>query len=168
MRLGKRLSQNILFLNACCIEFANKYLNNMYPPQPAVGEMQPGFDQQGKKICLHCPLYACHFMAGLHEVLSDPFLHVVTLVCWDGHSVRCNKLFLATCSSYFRQVLALQGNSVIPLPGITSEVLSVLLDFMCQGHIYVRPQILPSVMQAATTLQIKGFQSACDTLPQRD
>ena len=98
-------------------------------------------------------------MTGLFEVLSDSHLQDMTLVCCDGRSVRTNKLLLAACSPYFRQVLAQQGSDLF-LPGITSEVLNVLLVFMFRGDVHVSHRLLPYVSHAAIILQIKGFQTA--------
>lgn len=115
-------------------------------------------------VSLRCPRYAIQLMTGLLEVLCDSHLQDVTLVCCDGRSVRTNKLLLAASSQYFRQVLTLQGSELF-LPGITSEVLNILLVFMFRGDVHVSQHLLPHVMHAAATLQIKGFQAACALIP---
>ena len=108
----------------------------MYPsfsvsaPMARYHPQQPRFAPQEELASLRCPRYAFQLMNGLIEVLSDLHLQDVTLVCCDGRSVRSNKLLLAACSPYFRQVLAQKDIEVIPLLGITLEVLDVLLVFM--------------------------------------
>ena len=119
---------------------------------------------QEELVSLRCPRYTFQLMTGLLEVLCDSHLQDVTLVCCDGRSVRTNKLLLAASSQYFRQVLTLQGSELF-LPGITSEVLNILLVFMFRGDVHVSQRLLPYVMHAATTLQIKGFQAACALIP---
>ena len=115
-------------------------------------------------VILRCPSYAFQLMTGLIEVMSDVHLQDVTLVCSDGQFVRSNKLLLAASSPYFRQHLAYHGSEIY-LPGITSDVLNILLTFMLQGNVQVNPSILPFVISAATILNIKGFQAACTMIP---
>lgn len=149
----------------------------MYPSFPLSGSIPSYHSQQSLNmfqqhrshpcedlVSLRCPRYAFQLMTGLLEVLSDSHLQDVTLVCCDGLSVRTNKLLLAAGSPYFRHVLALQGSELY-LPGITSEVLNVLLMFMLRGDVQVSHRLLPYVMNAATTLQIRGFQTACAMIP---
>ena len=136
-----------------------------YPPQQVMGMIPSSFAQQEDLASLRCPRYAFQLMTGMLEVLSEPYLQDITLVCSDGRSVRSNKLLLAACSPYFRQVLAMQNNEVY-LPGITFEVLNVLLVFMFRGNVDVSQLLLPYVMQAANSLQIRGFQEAWSALPQ--
>ena len=135
-----------LFVPTCMPSFHHQQLG---------GVAQTGFAPQVELANLVCQQYALNLMNGIIEVLSDPHLQDVIILCCDGRSVRSNKLLLAAWSPYFRQVLALQGNEVY-LPGITSEVFDVLLVFMYRGNVQVSSYLLPSVMEAATTLQIRA------------
>ena len=103
-------------------------------------------------------------MAGILEVLNDSHLQDITLVCCDGQRIRTNRVLLSASSPYFRQALTRQGSELY-LPGITSEILNVLLVFMFNGDIQVSHCLLPHVIHAATTLQIRGFQDACAMIP---
>ena len=103
-------------------------------------------------------------MAGLLEVLNDSHLQDMTLVCCDGQRIQTNRLLLSASSPYFRQALVGQGSELY-LPGITSEILNVLLVFMFHGDIQVSHSLLPHVIHAATILQIRGFQDACAMIP---
>ena len=135
-----------------------------YPPQQVTDMIPSRFAPQEDLASLRCPRYAFQLMTGMLKVLSEPYLQDVTLVCSDGRSVMSNKLLLAACSPYFRQDLTMQNNEVY-LPGITFEVLNVLLVFMFQGNVDVSSLLLPYVMQAADSLQILGFQDAWSALP---
>ena len=135
-----------------------------YHPQPALNLLQSKSSPQEDLVSLRCPRYSFQFMTSLFEVFSDSHLQDMALICCNGPFVRTNKLLLAACSPYFRQVLAIQGSELY-LPGITAEVLNVLLVFMISGDVHVSHRLLPYVMHAATTLQIKGFQDACNMIP---
>ena len=131
-----------------------------YHQQQVQNGLHQKFHPKEDLVSLRCPQYAFQLMSGLLEVMGDAHLQDITLVCSDGKFVRSNKLLLSASSPYFRQVLPLQGSQMY-LPGITSDVLNLLLIFMLQGDIQVNHSILTFVIQAATTLQIRGFQAAC-------
>ena len=103
-------------------------------------------------------------MTGLLEVLNDSHLQDMTLICCDGQYVRSNKILLSASSPYFRQVLAYQGKELY-LPGVTSEIMHILLVFIYEGVVHVSQHQLPYVTRAATSLQIRGFQEACAMIP---
>ena len=141
----------------------SKPIANYHLPQ-SLNMVQSGMHSKEDPVDLRCPSYAFQLMTGILEVMSDVHLQDVTLVCCDGQFIRSNKLLLAASSPYFRQHFAFPGSEIY-LPGITSEVLNILLVFILQGNVQVKPSILPFVITAATTLNIRGFQSACSMIP---
>ena len=138
--------------------------NARYHLQQALNVLQPRSPFQEDHVSLRCPRYAFQLMAGILEVLNDSHLQDITLVCCDGQRIRTNRVLLSASSPYFRQALAHRGSELY-LPGITSEILNVLLVFMFNGDIQVSHCLLPHVIHAATTLQIRGFQDACAMIP---
>ncbi|XP_070139040.1 uncharacterized protein [Drosophila bipectinata] len=83
----------------------------------------------------------------------------VTLVC-DGHQLRCHRLVLAACSSYFETILAENPckHPVIILPReVQLWEIQALVDFMYKGEVNVTQAGLGQLLRCAQHLRIRGL-----------
>ncbi|GJQ85404.1 hypothetical protein Trydic_g10178 [Trypoxylus dichotomus] len=78
----------------------------------------------------------------------------------EGKSLKCHRLILSACSSYFDELLSgispLQ-HPVIFLNGVSFWVLQCLIDFMYAGEIHIEQNKLENLLKVAEMLQIKGL-----------
>ncbi|CAL4086442.1 unnamed protein product, partial [Meganyctiphanes norvegica] len=83
----------------------------------------------------------------------------VTLAC-DRKYYRVHKLVLVMCSEYFSDIFQITHaiDPVVILTNIKCSDLEVLLEFMYNGEAHVRKNDLPSLMEAAEWLRVKGLQ----------
>lgn len=90
----------------------------------------------------------------------------VTLAC-DGHQVRCHRLVLAACSTYFESLLNDNPckHPIIILPkDVRLWEIQALVDFMYKGQVNVSQAGLPQLLKCAETLQIRGLCGTESTL----
>lgn len=82
----------------------------------------------------------------------------VTLAC-EGQSIKCHRLILSACSTYFDRILTDNPSSklVIYLTDMKFWELSALVTFMYSGEVSVSQQKLPDLFKAAETLKVKGL-----------
>ena len=92
------------------------------------------------------------------ECMSD-----VTLSCDGGHSVRCHRILLAACSSYFEKIFTTHPpNTVIFFRHMKKWELDALVTFMYHGEVRVSRHKLTSLVKAAASLRIKGLAPDTD------
>ncbi|CAG0917998.1 unnamed protein product [Notodromas monacha] len=82
----------------------------------------------------------------------------VTIAC-DGTSLKCHKMVLAACSSYFQKLFTDNPcqHPIVVLKDVRFSVFHSLLDFMYKGEVNVSEADLPSLMKLADSLKIKGL-----------
>lgn len=82
----------------------------------------------------------------------------VTLAC-EGQSIKCHRLILSACSTYFDRILTDNPNSnmVIYLKDMKFWELRALVTFMYNGEVSISQQKLPHLCKAAEALKIKGL-----------
>lgn len=82
----------------------------------------------------------------------------VTLAC-EGHSIKCHKVMLSACSSYFEELLSQNPcqHPIVLMKDLRFWEVQALVDFMYRGEVNVTQDKLPSLLAAAEALQIKGL-----------
>lgn len=102
----------------------------------------------------------------LMQLLAGQRFVDVTLAC-DGHQVRCHRLVLAACSTYFESLLNDNPckHPIIILPkDVRLWEIQALVDFMYKGQVNVSQAGLPQLLKCAETLQIRGLCGTESTL----
>ena len=106
------------------------------------------------------------------EILrNDEYLHDVTLVGDDFQPVLAHKLVLSACSEYFQNIFKMNHNNhykhpLICLNGITSEVISNVLDYMYYGEVQVYQEDIDSFLEIAQRLKLTGIKSTAAAINQ--
>lgn len=95
------------------------------------------------------------------EILTD-----VTL-CSDGAEIPCHRNVLASSSPYFRAMFcsgfAERQQARVPLRGVTSAILSSIVDYVYTGLIGISMEVVLPLMQAASMLQYGRLFEACSS-----
>lgn len=86
-----------------------------------------------------------------------------TILC-EGHFYRVHRFVLATCSSYFEQMFSRLEckHPMIVLADIKAVQLEALLIYMYNGELNISQKSLPDVLQAATSLKVRGLSEESD------
>ncbi|XP_064100859.1 mucin-2-like [Macrobrachium nipponense] len=81
-----------------------------------------------------------------------------TLAC-EGHFYPVHKFVLSTCSEYFSDIFDWTPcvNPVIVINNIISSELEVLLDFMYNGEVNVKENVISGILHAANCLKVRGL-----------
>ncbi|XP_063231570.1 protein bric-a-brac 2-like isoform X2 [Bacillus rossius redtenbacheri] len=87
----------------------------------------------------------------------------VTLAC-EGQLIEAHKLVLASCSPYFEMVLMrhYEKHPIIILKDVKYEDMKVLLQFMYKGEVNIEQEQLPSLLETAEGLKIRGLSEFGD------
>lgn len=93
------------------------------------------------------------------QVLTD------VLLCSDGIEIPCHRNVLVSSSPYFRAMFCnnfLEANQTrITIQGITSSILSSIVDYVYTGLISIAMETVLPLMQAASMLQYGRLFEAC-------
>ncbi|XP_046887086.1 kelch-like protein 23 [Hypomesus transpacificus] len=83
-----------------------------------------------------------------------------------GIVLHCHKVALCARSSYFRVMFTAdmreKTNSLIKLPGVNDEVLSVLVDFAYSSHLRITQGNVESLLEGADLLNFLSVKRACE------
>lgn len=92
-----------------------------------------------------------------HLFMEESFCDV-TLVC-DDHFVKCHKMVLAACSSYFHSIFTRNPDThhTVILKGHTIKDVRGVLSYMYRGTVNVNQSELSGLLNAAENLRVKGL-----------
>ncbi|KAK9498688.1 hypothetical protein O3M35_003267 [Rhynocoris fuscipes] len=84
----------------------------------------------------------------------------VTISC-EGKLIKLHKLILATCSTYFEQILVnnFDENVYIILVDVKFEYIKKLVEFMYKGEVKIQSSKLNEFFETAEHLKIKGLMT---------
>lgn len=93
----------------------------------------------------------------------------VTLAC-EGRSIKCHKVMLSACSSYFEELLSQNPcqHPIVFMRDLKFWEVQALVEFMYSGEVNVAQEKLPSLLAAAEALQIKGLTGPSSTSSNHD
>jgi len=116
----------------------------------------------GQEFCLKWNNHTTTILSVMDTLLEEESLVDVTLSA-DGQFLRAHRVILSACSPYFRQLFKshfLQDKSpVIIMKDVEFDNLKCLVEYMYKGEANVPQHMLPSFIQTAESLQIRGL---CD------
>merc|ERR1711971_686855 len=121
-----------------------------------------GGTASGQEFCLKWNNHRTTIISVMDTLLEEGSLVDVTLSA-DGQFIRAHRVILSACSPYFRQLFKssfLNDKSpVIIMKDVDFDNLKCLVEYMYKGEANVPQQMLPSFIQTAESLQIRGL---CD------
>ena len=110
------------------------------------------------KFCLRWNDFAENFTSAFRELREDTAFFDLTLACED-EEIKVHKVILATCSSFFRNILQRhpQQHTLLYLKGVKYSDLQAVITFMYHGEVNVAQEDLSSFLAVAADLKIKGL-----------
>ncbi len=109
-------------------------------PQLSIAKMDP----LSQVFCLRWNNHRNNLLTVFDHLLQTEAFCDVTLAC-DGTSVKCHKILLSACSSYFQQLFMENTceHPIVFLKDIKYEEIRAILDYMYKGEVNVAQEQLP-------------------------
>ncbi|CAG7710418.1 unnamed protein product [Allacma fusca] len=125
------------------------------PPPPPQKEFSP---QQ--LLCVRWGNYDSNIVSMFSKLRNQEQFVDLTLWC-EGRTIKCHKMILSACSTYFEQLLTETQNlhPIIFLKDMRFWEIQALVEFMYKGEVSIHQDKLQSLLRAAESLQIKGLGS---------
>uniref|UniRef100_A0A182N4Y9 BTB domain-containing protein n=1 Tax=Anopheles dirus TaxID=7168 RepID=A0A182N4Y9_9DIPT len=110
--------------------------------------------------------YSTYITGAIDSLRYEEDLVDVTLCC-EGRKLRAHKILLSACSPYFKDVFRENPcqHPVIIFKNVPYTDLKALVEFMYQGEVSVAQEQLPSFLNTAEILAVRGLTD--NTLDQR-
>ena len=139
--------KNIIIM--CC------YLIFSLLPQLSIAKMDP----MSQVFCLRWNNHRNNLLTVFDQLLQTEAFCDVTLAC-DNNSIKCHKMILSACSSYFQQLFMENTceHPIVFLKDIKYEEIRTILDYMYKGEVNVAQEELPG-KRFMTSYQIKTHES---------
>ncbi|XP_040571888.1 uncharacterized protein [Lepeophtheirus salmonis] len=127
---------------------------NSLLPQLSIAKMDP----LSQVFCLRWNNHRNNLLSVFDHLLQTEAFCDVTLAC-DGSSIKCHKMILSACSSYF-QTLFMENtceHPIVFLKDIKYNEIRAILDYMYKGEVNVAQEELPGLLKVAELLKVKGL-----------
>lgn len=111
-----------------------------------------------QQYCLRWNNHRTNLLTVFDQLLQNEAFTDVTLAC-DGATIKCHKMVLAACSTYF-QTLFLEiscSHPVVILKDIRYTDMKAILEYMYRGEVNVAQDQLASLLKVAEALKVKGL-----------
>ncbi|XP_045466479.1 uncharacterized protein LOC123675206 isoform X2 [Harmonia axyridis] len=112
-----------------------------------------------EEICLKWNTHHTNMQTAFPALLNKEQYCDVTLVA-EGISLKCHKLILSSCSSYFDEVLEKVNpyqHPIIFMKDIPFNIMKALCDFMYVGEVNIVQNDLDQILAVGESLKIKGL-----------
>ncbi|XP_050299816.1 titin-like isoform X2 [Anthonomus grandis grandis] len=129
------------------------------PHQPPAKPQTPPPPLPPPRVCLKWNTHHLNIQSAFPNFLSKEQYVDATLVS-EGKTLKCHRMILSSCSSYFEEVLsgiAPLQHPVLFMKDIPFWILKGLCDFMYAGEVHILQDCLKEFLDVATTLKIKGL-----------
>ena len=128
------LKPNHIIITACF------YLIFSLLPQLSIAKMDP----MSQVFCLRWNNHRNNLLTVFDQLLQTEAFCDVTLAC-DNNSIKCHKMILCACSSYFQQLFMENTceHPIVFLKDIKYEEIRTILDYMYKGEVNVAQEELP-------------------------
>ncbi|XP_014615141.1 PREDICTED: uncharacterized protein LOC106793053 isoform X1 [Polistes canadensis] len=109
--------------------------------------------------------YHSNLLSVFDELLINQAFADVTLCLDDGQSLKCHKVVLAACSTYFQDMFYKQPQKhiVVALKDVDYCEIKIILEYMYRGEIHVAHDQLESLLKLAKSFKIKGLLDINET-----
>ncbi|XP_067000761.1 uncharacterized protein [Anabrus simplex] len=112
-----------------------------------------------QQYCLRWNNHRSNLLTVFDELLRNEAFTDVTLACEGGTFVKCHKMVLAACSSYFQALftdLPCQ-HPVVVLKDVKYSEMKAILEYMYRGEVNVAQDHLAALLKVAEALKVKGL-----------
>ena len=95
----------------------------------------------------------------LKKIKEENYFSDITLISDESDSFHSHKFVLASCSSFFENILKI-NNQAFPLifmNGVNSKVLRNILNFVYEGQVEIEKEQLKDFLSTAEKLKIDGL-----------
>ena len=112
-----------------------------------------------QQYCLRWNNHRTNLLAVFDELLRNEAFTDVTLACEGGTSVKCHKMVLAACSSYFQSLFTELPcrHPVVVLKDVKYSEMKAILEYMYRGEVNVAQDQLAALLKVAEALKVKGL-----------
>ena len=111
----------------------------------------------GQQYCLRWNNHRNNLLNVFEQLLETEAFTDVTLAV-SGTSIKCHKMVLAACSSYF-QTLFVENtcpHPIVMFKDIQYAEMRAILEFMYRGEVNVAQEQVGALLKAAEALRVKG------------
>jgi len=111
-----------------------------------------------QQYCLKWNNHQTNMMKVFTRLLNHQHFTDVILAA-EGRSIKCHKMVLSACSSYFEQLFInfSEPNQIVILKDTSFLDISAIVDFMYRGEINVSQDRLSSLLKTAENLKVRGL-----------
>eukprot|EP00096_Caligus_rogercresseyi_P010659 TRINITY_DN396_c0_g1_i1.p1 TRINITY_DN396_c0_g1~~TRINITY_DN396_c0_g1_i1.p1 ORF type:complete len:605 (+),score=207.94 TRINITY_DN396_c0_g1_i1:127-1941(+) len=115
-------------------------------------------DPLSQVFCLRWNNHRNNLLSVFDHLLQTEAFCDVTLAC-DGSSIKCHKMILSACSSYFQSLFMENTceHPIVFLKDIKYNEIRAILDYMYKGEVNVAQEELPGLLKVAELLKVKGL-----------
>lgn len=109
-----------------------------------------------QQYCLRWNNHRTNLLTVFDQLLQSEAFTDCTLAC-EGASIKCHKMVLAACSTYF-QTLFLEvscSHPVVVLKDIRYVDMKAILEYMYRGEVNVAQDQLASLLKVAEALKVR-------------
>lgn len=157
------------------VPIAPKKLSSMVPSSSSLPATLPTVSPSSSvpppppEVCLRWNSYHSNMQATFPTLLNNEQFVDVTLAC-EGRSIKCHKVMLSACSSYFEELLSQNPcqHPIVFMRDLKFWEVQALVEFMYSGEVNVAQEKLPSLLAAAEALQIKGLTGPTQSSAQEE
>eukprot|EP00092_Neocalanus_flemingeri_P007042 GFUD01007606.1.p1 GENE.GFUD01007606.1~~GFUD01007606.1.p1 ORF type:complete len:568 (-),score=141.64 GFUD01007606.1:432-2135(-) len=118
----------------------------------------PGGTMGSQQYCLKWNNHQNNMLRVFTRLLGQEQFTDVILAA-EGKRVKCHKMVLSACSSYFEQLFInfSEPNQIVILKDTSFADIAAIVDFMYKGEINVSQDKLSSLLKTAENLKVKGL-----------
>ncbi|XP_062383357.1 kelch-like protein 23 isoform X2 [Sardina pilchardus] len=110
--------------------------------------------------------HPAQFLDSMWECYMEGLFTDVTLQCNNGQLFHCHRAALAARSPFFKVMFTVdmreKTDGLVRLPGIDSEVLGMLIEFMYTSTVMITQGNVEKLLEAADMLQVRPIKTACE------
>ena len=115
-----------------------------------------------KTYCLNWNNFQSKVSSSLQTIRNEGHFSDVTLVSDDHVSFSVHKIVLSTSSNFFKQIFVNNPhqNSLLYIHGIDSQMMKLIIDFIYEGQVQLKHDILDHFLTDAQKLKLEGLLPA--------
>lgn len=117
---------------------------------------ETGMQQQ---YCLRWNNHKTNLLTVFSESFRNEDFTDVTLACEGGSVIKCHKMVLAACSSYFQNLFSDLpcSHPVVVLKDIRYSEIQAILEYMYKGEVSITQEEVEPLLRVAEALKVKGL-----------
>lgn len=115
-----------------------------------------------QQYCLRWNNHRLNLLTVFDELLQNSAFTDVTIMVDCGQSIKCHKIVLAACSSYFQNLFLTLPNlngiyPIVVLKDVRYSEIKAILEYMYRGEVNVAQDQLSGLLKVAEVLKVKGL-----------